>query len=407
MNLWWILYSFDGLLFVLVALTVTYFLVFSIASLFAKKAEYGKSRRSNRFIIIIPSYKNDKGVIQTVNSVLGQTYAQRMFDVVVISDHQSEVTNMQLAQMPITLLTPNFEKSSKAKSMQYAILNLPQFKIYDAVVILDSGNLIKQEFLEEVNNAYESAGTKAMQTHRVSRNRDTTAARLDSIFEEINNAIFRSGHMAMGLSSGLNGSGSVFDFQWFKENIMKVKPEGGEEKALEALLMKEGIFVDYFDDIFVYDEKNREIKEINNQRYHWIFNQMHSLISNVRYLPGALLSKNYDHADKILQWALIPRTLLVGIIAIMSIVLPFIYFTLAIKWWIAAALMLLTFAIATPNYLVDKNWDRDFLSAPFISLGGLFNMVRATLKESVQRVKNGVKKTRRISRIRKTRRQSQ
>ena len=42
-----------------------------------------------------------------------------MFDVVVVSDHQSEITNMRLAQYPITLLTPDFAESTKAKSLQY------------------------------------------------------------------------------------------------------------------------------------------------------------------------------------------------------------------------------------------------------------------------------------------------
>ena len=62
---------------------------------------------------------------------------------------------------------------------------------------------------------------------------------------------------------------------------------------------------------------------------------------------------------------LIPRTLMMGIIIFMSIVLPFIYMSLAIKWWITAAIILLVFAIATPDYLVDKRWDKAFIKLPF------------------------------------------
>lgn len=60
-------------------------------------------------------------------------------------------------------------------ALQLAINNLPQFKIYDIVVILDAGDLVEPEFLENLNAAYESAGTKAIQTHILSRNRDTTS----------------------------------------------------------------------------------------------------------------------------------------------------------------------------------------------------------------------------------------
>ena len=78
--------------------------------------------------------------------------------------------------------------------------------------------------------------------------------------------------------------------------------------------------------------------------------------------------------DKILQWMLIPRTIMMGVIVLMSIVLPNIYFTLAVKWWFLAALILLVFAVATPNYLVDKRWERAFFMAPLIMIKSLFNI---------------------------------
>ena len=181
MNYWWILYFIDGLSFFFVALTVLYVLVFSIASLMTHRPDIAKAKRQNRFIVLIPAYRQDRVVLHSVTSVLGQTYPQRLFDVVVISDHETEMTNMRLAQFPITLLTPNFDESSKAKSLQYAFLNLPQFKIYDAVLVLDADNVIEPEFLEQVNDAYESAGTKAIQTHRLTHRRRSSAAGIQTL----------------------------------------------------------------------------------------------------------------------------------------------------------------------------------------------------------------------------------
>ncbi len=386
MDFWWILYTIDMLLFVLVAFTAVYFLIFSVASLFKHRNEVKRAKVQNRFIVLIPSYQQDVAIRHTVSAILGQTYPQRLFDVVVISDHEDELTNMQLAQLPVTLLTPNFDESSKVKSLQYAIFNLPKFKIYDAVIVLDAGNIVKPEFLEEANDAFASSGTKAMQTHRISANRDTHISRLDSIFEEINNSIFRHGHQVVGLSASLNGSGFVFEFQWFKTNIMKIRSTTGVEKELEALLMRENIYVDYFEDIFVYDVKTRNIKDFNKQRSLWIHSQLHALLNNIRFLPGAIVNRHYDHIDKIVQWMLIPRTILIGIIAIMSVVLPFIYMSLVIKWWLTGAVVLFAFALATPDYLVDKNWNRDFASASMIGIGGLSNIFTASKNEAADRV---------------------
>ena len=364
MGFWLILYIIDWTLFIGVALTTIYLFFFSITSLFSKHTAITKAKRQNRFIILIPAYRQDKAVLQGVMSVLGMNYPQRMFDVVVISDHQSEMTNMKLAQMPVTLLTPNFEKSTKAKSLQYAILNLPEFKIYDAVVVLDADNLVEPQFLDQVNDALENAGTKAIVTHRLPKNRDTTAARLDSIFEEINTSIFRRGHITIGLSAAISGSGTIFEFEWFKRNIMKVRT-ADEDKELEAMLMRQRIFVDYFDDIYVYDEKSRRTNELSQRRRRWAIAQYKNLIMNILHFPSALLNRHYDFADKILQWLLVPRLATVAIILIMSSVLPFIYFSLVLKWWIIGIILGFSFCFATPDHLVDSNWDKDFLLLPF------------------------------------------
>lgn len=127
--MWWIItYTADIILFVGVALTSLYMAIYSIAALFCQRTKVPAAKHQNRFIILIPAYKNDGIIEHTVKSVLGQTYPQRLFDVTVISDHQKEITNFHLAQYPITLLIPNFKSSTKAKSLQLAINNLPQFK---------------------------------------------------------------------------------------------------------------------------------------------------------------------------------------------------------------------------------------------------------------------------------------
>ena len=373
MDYWQLLYIIDGILFIATAGTVLYLGIFSIASLFNRGSVLQKAKKQKRIVVLIPAYKQDAVIEHTVISILGQAYPQRMFDVTVISDHQDEMTNMRLAQYPITLLTPNFEESTKAKSLQYAILNLPEFKIYDIALVLDADNIVEQDFLENVNNAFDVAATKAIQLHRISRNRDTAAARMDAIFEEINNAIFRKGHINLGLSSAIAGSGTAYDFTWFKTNVMRTKTSG-EDKELEALLLRQEIFIDYFDQIYVYGEKKRSTTKLNEQRGRWASQQLHNFIRNIRFLPGAIFRKQYGLADKIIQWMLIPRTTMMGIIMVMSIVLPFIYVTLVIKWWILGALALFFFALATPDYLVDEMWDKTFLRSPFVSLWGLINV---------------------------------
>ena len=364
MDFWLILFIIDWLLFGIVAFAVIYMLIYTIASQFYTKREVPKTKQLNRFIILIPSY-NNPGVVQTVKSVLAQSYPMRLFDVTVISDHNEEMTNFRLAQEPVTLLTPKFEKSTKAKALQLAVNNLPQFKIYDIAIVLDGGSVVDTDFLEKMNEAFEAAGTKAIQAHRISRNRDSTAARMGAVFEEINNTIFRRGHIALGLSAGICGGGYAMDFNWFKENVFKLKSQW-EVKEWESLLMRQNVFVDFFDNIFVYDEKKRTPEEFNRERLNWIKAQIHAAFKNIHYLPGALLNRRYNRIDKVVQWLLIPRMLMMAIIVGMSLILPLIYTSLVFKWWALFAITLLICAIATPDYLVDDHWESTFFKSPLV-----------------------------------------
>ena len=375
---WIILYIIDGLLFLAAAGTTLYMLIYAVASLFNHHNDLPNTNRQNRFIILIPAYKEDAVIESSVKTILAQTYPQRLFDVVVISDHQDEMTNFKLAQYPITLLIPDFEYSTKGKSLNLAMMNLPQFKIYDIVIILDADNMVDENFLENMNKAYELAGTQAIQAHRVSKNRDTSSAILDSIYEEINNSIFRKGHVMLGISSAITGSGIALNFNWFKKNVVNLKT-AGEDKELEIMLMQQHIFVDFFSDIYVYDEKTRGAKDFNKQRGRWISTQYKSLRANIFQFIPALVTKHYDYADKILQWMILPRTILMALVTFMSTVLPFIYMTLVIKWWVLFAVIMFVFALATPDYLIDKRFDRAFISAPFIMIGSILNTIRNLL----------------------------
>ncbi|MDE7090033.1 MAG: glycosyltransferase family 2 protein, partial [Prevotella sp.] len=90
MDAWYILYIIDWLLFIPVALTVLYILVFSIAAMFWHREIPNKAKQDRRFIVLIPAYHSDRIIMDNVNSVLGQTYTQRNFDIVVVSDHMEE-----------------------------------------------------------------------------------------------------------------------------------------------------------------------------------------------------------------------------------------------------------------------------------------------------------------------------
>lgn len=161
-----ILTLIDWLLFIPLALCVAYLLVYAIASKFYRAPLYPEANKQHRIAVFFPAYKEDKVIIDSVRSFLGQDYPKELYDVYVISDHMQDSTNETLSQLPIRLLTATYEDSSKAKALLLAINAIEEegkagglrdrqlALMYDIAVVMDADNVTVPGFLSEVNRAY-------------------------------------------------------------------------------------------------------------------------------------------------------------------------------------------------------------------------------------------------------------
>lgn len=373
MTLYTILDNIDSLCFFLLGTSVLYLFVFALLSHIKRKDIYPAAGKLHRFVILYPAYKEDRVIGNAISNFLEQDYPKSCYDVVVISDQMQDDTINRLKSMPVTLLEVHFQQSSKAKAMQYAMENLDK-NTYDMVVIMDADNTVEPNFLHELNKAYHS-GCLVIQAHRMAKNLNTDTAILDAVSEEINNSIFRKGHVRLGLSAALIGSGMAIDFQWFKKNIFKLQT-AGEDKELEALLLKENIFIEYLEHVNVYDEKTQKDSTFYNQRRRWLASQLFAIKNNIGKLPGALFDGKFDYANKICQWMMLPRVLLLGFIGIISIIVLLYQWTWAIKWFILELLLVITLSLAVPDYLVNEQFKKAVWKAPKLFLLMTLNLFR-------------------------------
>lgn len=362
----------DWLLFVALGIPALYLFVFAAAAALRRPQPFPAARRQHRFAVLIPAYKGDDIVQPTLEAVLKQDYPRSLYDVVLIADHFRPESTERLAALPIRLLAVAFEESSKAKALNHAVGQLDAD--YDVAVILDADNLVEPDFLQRLNDAY-GAGIRAMQTHRTARNRDTDTAVLDAASEEINNSVFRSGHVALGVSSALIGSGMAFDYGWFRENIVHCST-AGEDKELEVLLLRRHIYIDYLDYVPVYDEKVQKEGIFYNQRRRWVAAQFYALKRGLCDLPGALLQGNIDYADKLFQWMMPPRIVLLGLTPIAAIAATIIAPPACIKWWVLVLLLLLALALALPDSQMDDRLRHALRKIPLLFLLMAANLFR-------------------------------
>jgi len=380
--IWSVLHSIDIALWVIIAGSVIYVVFFAIISLFYEKEDKlathaaALSNKQNKFLIIYPAYKEDRVIINAVENFLLQDYPSTHYTVVVISDHMQPETNDYLRQLPITLLEPIFEKSSKAKAMQYAINEVKGD--FDQVVVLDADNVVRPEFLSQLSilcTVYD-----AIQCHRCAKNADNDVAVLDGASEEINNTIFRKAHNRLGLSSALIGSGMCFNYELFKRNVYQLST-AGEDREMEALLLHQEVFIKYAPDIHVFDEKVSSQDNFQRQRMRWMTAQVQSLISNLPKIPEAIIHGKINFIDKTIQQALIPRSILIVLLASFSILMTILCPYWSEKWWILFGLLSIALFISLPKQLRYRSFTKVF-ALPSLVLRMLKNILHMDRKNT-------------------------
>ncbi len=247
-----------------------YNFVLSLAGLFVKKSKTQSVNICCKIAIFIPAYKEDSVIVNTAEEALKVDYPQDSFDVIIIADSLTKVTLTKLRILPINLIEVSFDKSTKVKAIQKAILNCEYH--YDFFIVLDADNIMKPDFLLIANQLYND-GIKIVQGKRIAKNQENSIAVLDNLSEQINNHINRKGISFLGGSSSIAGSGFFIDKEIGIEVFNQIDSIGGFDKELELHLLLKNVKTHYCESMIILDEKVGSTTIFKNQRRRWISSQ--------------------------------------------------------------------------------------------------------------------------------------
>lgn len=355
------------MILVWVSLTTLYMLFYSILGrIYKTKKTTGTNIDTNnvaRIAVLIPAYKEDIVILKTVENTLKQNYPIGKFQVIVIGDHLQTKTIHKLKNLPIQLHEVNFEKSTKALALNYALEHSKS--TFDLIVVLDADNIIENDFLYKMSIAFKN-GHKAIQGHRTAKNHNTNHSLLDAISEEINNHIFCKGQQYIGLSSRLTGSGMAFEYNMFKKIMSEINAVGGFDKELEIKLLSSETKIHYIDNAIILDEKVNNGEIMVNQRKRWISSQIHYMkkyaFSGFREL---IFNKNIDYFNKALQLILIPRAFMIMILSLGILTSILFEQHLLLNIWLTMFFSyIMVFIIAFPSQFISKRLFKTMLDIP-------------------------------------------
>ena len=296
-------------------LNVLYLLMFALAGhRRGRPLPAGASGPPRRMCVLMPAYRADAVIRETAPAARRHAYAGPA-EVCVIADGLQPATVQALRADGTTVVEVNFVKSSKGQALLAALAALPADQ-YDVAVVLDVDNVMGAGFLAQVSQAF-GAGYRVVQGHRTFQNLDSPFAVLDACNEEINNHIFRLGHARLGMSSSLIGSGMAFDYGYLRQLLQDIGDTPGEDKELDFRVLRDRVKIAYLPDALVYDEKIANAAVFGPQRTRWMAAQKEFLVKYFGEGFRQLGRGNLEFFDKIVQTALLPRVLLLGLLTLL------------------------------------------------------------------------------------------
>jgi cellulose synthase/poly-beta-1,6-N-acetylglucosamine synthase-like glycosyltransferase len=376
---WWMnennntLQMVDAILFLLLAIPVAYLLIYAVASLRKYNNPYPPAKKQHRFLVLFVVLKKGKEVIESINHFLDtQTYPRDKYDIAVAATQIPEEDLITLLQMPVNIVVPDKEDCTKIYAIQQVMERYSPNE-YDTITIFNSDNKVVPNALELFNNSYYS-GCDAIQAHRMTENLNTNISVLNAASEEINNHLFRKAHTALGFSSALIGSGMMFDFEMFHRIAPRLT--GSDfTKSMEMELLKENIYTEYMEEVICYCKKTEDTSGYSKERQRWLGAQYRSTMLAIVQFPIAFLQGKWDLCEKLFQWLMPSRLLLIAYIVICTALITLLDWPRSIKWYALLAALFISFLMALPEGEITKRFRKSFWTLPILIFTSAFSHI--------------------------------
>lgn len=374
-------------MFTYLAVPIAYFLVVTIAGRLRKNPGYGSVPAKKRIAVLIPSYKEDEVIVSTARKAREHDYPADHFDVFVAAHGLRKDTIEHLRNIPVHVLEVDFKLGSKARSLN-GLLNYVPEEDYDVAIVLDADNHMLPGCLEKVNAAFQR-GFRAVQCHRIAKNKHTPVAVLDAISEEVNNHIFRQGPRAVGFSSVTIGSGMAFEFSKIKQIYNKPGILGNPacDREVDFEIMKADICIEFIPDAYVLDEKVSSNAVFEKQRTRWQESQIIHLrlFFDKHQQP---VPRTMDYWNRLFINLIPPRLmfifafLVIFALALLQYLFSFsIIYPPLIYWIILAAAYGLVFLLSIPAKFFSLETLQALAYVPVL----MFSMIKGFLKMNADR----------------------
>ncbi|KLU63535.1 beta-monoglucosyldiacylglycerol synthase [Peptococcaceae bacterium CEB3] len=227
------------------------------------------------FALVVAAHNEEKVIGPLVENLLQMEYPKELYDVFVVADNCVDKTAL-IARNAGAMVHQRFNDTKKGKGYALEWMFHRLFKLerqYDAVIIFDADNLVKENFLIEMNSKL-CQGDRIIQCYLDSKNPfDTWVTNTFSISFWLTNRLLQLARFNIGLSNVLGGTGMCIStdvlrkFGWGATSLTE-----DLEFSMKALV--HGVKTTWAHDAVVYDEKPLTFAQSWRQRKRWAQGQV-------------------------------------------------------------------------------------------------------------------------------------
>lgn len=253
-----------------------YQIIISLCSLVKLKEKPLKVNKEHRFMAIIPAHNEETVIGNLIESLKNQNYNKELYDIYVIADNCTDNT-ARVAKNAGAIVYERYDERNKTKGAAldwFLQQKIKEDAPYDAICVFDADNIVDKNFIKAMNKKL-CQGEDAVQGYRDIKNpTDNWITSGYALFYWTNHRFYHLARYNLGLSTMLNGTGFMVNFNIIKENHgwKTVTLTEDIEFSLQRIL--KGKKLGWATDAIVYDEQPTGFKQSWSQRSRWTVGHM-------------------------------------------------------------------------------------------------------------------------------------
>mgnify|MGYP002533238959 CR=1 FL=1 len=285
---------------------------------FAKDIVQPQTNKRAKFAILIAARNESKVIKRLLDSIKKQGYPSKLIDPYIIVEDENDKTVQIVKSFGYNVFVrQHLENVGKGFALDEAVKDIiKKGKSYDAYMILDADNVLCDNFIEEMNKAFQN-GVRLGMGYRNTLNQpgnwvaDCSALTFSGINTFQNKARTKLTKNIIVSGTGLFLDGQIIEsFKGWPFHTLT------EDYELSLYCCLNNIRSEYVPSAMFYDEQPTNLKTLNKQRVRWIKGFMQSRKLYAGDIAKKIFSKDENKAGKMdIVLGVVPN-----IIAIASII---------------------------------------------------------------------------------------